>query len=597
LAKKVIQKFLKKNDFFYNIIKITIIVFFSYSMFAYFQQFSPGGDSELYGYSAINLSKGQYEIKNDFLQQTGSINFIPNNFRLTQFNTLVPAGNIGIYVLASFTYLVGGYYGLFYLGPVLATLLLICSERIGTNLFGKFAGLITLILVATDFIIYTRGQELGTDIIFTLFVLIGCFFLVKSLKNIQNYKNILLSSTFLSLAVFFRMNGIIFFPFELLIIVGYFIFELYKTDKKIRITNWGNLINSTRKYAKFLFFLIVPWLIFFLFFLSYNNYFFGGPLTTYEDVKCQVRLNCPEKENIIFSFLRMDSERLEWIKHYSVPLIPDGITEKLQALAPINTDEILGKNWLSIISLFMIGGILIFSIKSKNKQTEVIVIICFIVATLSFYSMSYIISTSNNINPDLQDRYMISNVPLSSLLIGFFLSTLINKKLVIPNDLKLSKKYFKIIMIILIIIFLIFSLNESRAIEKVKGIGFFVKNPEVQANKLTKSLEGLGAESVIIDHRGRRALGYDAIAFNWALGDPNSTFLNLKKVFESGYDVYTFKKYYTSGDPPTSFYKMLESKHGIILKDYSKTFCKMINTNVTMNSENNPKGDSVCYQK
>lgn len=565
-------------------------------MFAGFQQFSPGGDSQLYGYSAINISKGQYEIENDFLQQTESRNFIPDQFRKTQFNSLIPAGNIGIYGLATFAYLIGGYYGLFYLGPILATLLLIFSERIGTILFGKLAGLITLILVATDFIIYNRGQELGTDIIFTLFVLIGCFFLVKFLTNNRNYKNILLSSTFFSLATLFRINGLIFFPFELLIIVGYFIFQFYKTDNKIKMVNWGNIKNWIRKNTRFLFFLIIPWILFFSFFLSYNNYYFGDPSTTYETAKCQVRLDCPEKENIIFSFLRFDLERLEWMKYYSIPLIPDGITEKLQIFEPPNTNQLLGNNWLSILSLFIIVGILIFSIKSKNKQTEVIVIICFILATLSFFSMSYIVSSSLNINPDLQDRYMISNVPLSSLLIAFFLSTIVSKNSVFLNKLKLKKMHFKKIMIILIIIFLIFSLYESRAIEKVKGIGFFYKDPIKQANKFPKDLEGLGEKSVILDQRGRKAMEYNALAFNFDIGDESKTIKNLNKVFESDYDVYTLKKYYTSTDP-TSYYKMLESQHGIILKDYSKSFCKMIITNTSTNIENNLKGDSVCYQK
>jgi len=594
LDNQVFQNILKNNDKFLIIIKIAVIVFFSYSMFANFQLFSPGGDSQLYGYSAINLSKGQYEFKNDLLQQTGSLNFVPDQLRKTQFNTLVPAGNIGIYILALFSYLVGGFYGLFYLGPALATILLIVSERIGTNLFGKFAGLIVLILVATDFIIFNRGQELGTDIIFTLFVLIGCFFLIKFLKNTMYSKNILLSSVFLSLATFFRMNGLIFFPFELLIIAGYFIFQFYKMDKKKTIVNLDSLKNLTKKYSRLIFFLIVPWIVFFSFFLSYNNYYFGDPLTSYKEARCEVGLPCPAKGDIISSFLQFDSERLEWMKFYSVPLIPDGIAEKILILAPTSTDEVLGNYWLSILSLFIIAGIFIFSIKRKSMQTEVIVIICFIVATLLFYSMSYVTHPNFNINPDLQDRYMISNVPLSSLLIGFFLSTMVSKNCFFKKY-KIGKKYFKNIILILIISFLIFSIYESRAFEKVEDNGIKFRDPITNANKFPKDLEGLGEKSVIIDHRGRKALEYDAIAFNFDIGNFGKTITNLKMVLQSDYDVYTFKKYYTSTNM-TSLYKNLESNHSIILKDYSKTFCKMmIIENASTNINNEQKGDNECY--
>jgi len=594
LDNQVFQNILKNNDKFLIIIKIAVIVFFSYSMFANFQLFSPGGDSQLYGYSAINLSKGQYEFKNDLLQQTGSLNFVPDQLRKTQFNTLVPAGNIGIYILALFSYLVGGLYGLFYLGPALATILLIVSERIGTNLFGKFAGLIVLILVATDFIIFNRGQELGTDIIFTLFVLIGCFFLIKFLKNTMYSKNILLSSVFLSLATFFRMNGLIFFPFELLIIAGYFIFQFYKMDKKKTIINLDSLKNWTKKYSRLIFFLIVPWIVFFSFFLSYNNYYFGDPLTSYKEARCEVGLPCPAKGDIISSFLQFDSERLEWMKFYSVPLIPDGIAEKILILAPTSTDEVLGNYWLSILSLFLIAGIFIFSIKRKSMQTEVIIIICFIVATLLFYSMSYVTHANFNINPDLQDRYMISNVPLSSLLIGFFLSTMVSKNSFFKKY-KIGKKYFKNIILILIISFLIFSIYESRAFEKVEDNGIKFRDPIKNANKFPKDLEGLGEKSVIIDHRGRKTLEYDAIAFNIDIGNFGKTITNLKMVLQSDYEVYTFKKYYTSTNM-TSFYKNLESNHSIILKDYSKTFCKMmIIENASTSINNEQKSDNECY--
>lgn len=597
LINKNTEQFLKKNSLLFNILKIAIIIFVSFSIFANFNPFSIGGDSQQYGYSAINLAKGEFGLKNELLEQTGSVNFVPNNFRKTQFDSLVPTGNVGIYVFGALSYLIGGYYGLFYFGPIFATLLLIFSERIGTNLFGKFAGLITLILVSTDLIIFNTGNAFGTDIVFTLFSLIGCFYLIKFLTNHPNYKYIFLSSIFLSITAFFRMNGIIFFPAELVIVTGFFIFRVYTIDAKKSLGGFNIKKICNRRNIKFVFLLIVPWLVFFSFFGSYNSYYFGDPTTTYREAKNLVVDSNIEKENIIFSFLTFDSERLEWLKFYSIPLIPDEIKNGVENIAPSNTNQVLGKNWLSILSLILIVGILIFSIKTKNKQTEIIVIISLIAVTLSFYSMSYIAPSSFSVNPDVQDRYMISNVPLSSLLLGYFLSTIfVNKTKISFHGVKINKKYLRIVVIFLVIIFLIFSLYDSKPMSKFEANGLSFKNPHNYAHKYPIESEGITENSIIIDHRGRKTLEYGAIAFNWALGERNSTFQNLKSLLENKYDVFAFKKYYSSSNTD-GFLRNLESNHGIIVKDHSKTFCKLMLVDSHSNIENQTKSDDSCFRK
>ncbi len=590
-----INQFFNKSSLFYNILKIIIIVFVSFTIFANFQQFSTGGDSQQYGYWAINFAKGEYELKNELLEQSGSVNFVPNNFRQTQFDSLVPSGNIGIYVFGAISFITGGYYGLFYFGPILATLLLILSERIGTNLFGKLAGLITLIIVSTDLIIFNTGNAFGTDTVFTLFTLLGCFFLIKFLTKNSNNKNILLCSTFLSMTAFFRMNGIIFFPAELLILSGFFVFQFYKTNTKQNFVKFVIKKIRDKKCLKFIFLLIIPWLVFFSFFASYNNYYFGDPTTTYRDARCQI-VTCPDKGNLIFSFFKFDSDRIEWLKYYSIPLIPDEFKKGIENSAPSNTEKILGNNWLSIMSFIIIVGILIYSIKNKNKPTEIIVIISFIAVTLSFFSMSYIAPSSFSINPDIQDRYMMSNVPLSSLLIGYFLSSVfVSKATISLRGLKINKKYLRKSVVVLIIIFLIFSIYGSKPMDKFMDKGFFYKNPQNFAKKYPVASEGVSENNIIIDHRGRKSLEYGAIAFNWAIGDRNSTFQNLKMLLEKNYDVFAFKKYYTSSNTD-SFLHSLESNQGIIVKDHSKTFCKLMIIDSPLNIENQTKSDNSCFR-
>lgn len=52
--------------------------------------------------------------------------------------------------------------------------------------------------------------------------------------------------------------------------------------------------------------------------------------------------------------------------------------------------------------------------------------------------------------------------------------------------------------------------------------------------------------------------------------------------------------YLDRGDP--SYYKYLETEHGLILKDYSKTFCKLIRIE-NASGENNKQiqSDDVCH--
>jgi len=68
----------------------------------------------------------------------------------------------------------------------------------------------------------------------------------------------------------------------------------------------------------------------------------------------------------------------------------------------------------------------------------------------------------------------------------------------------------------------------------------------------------------------------------------------LKKVINEGSDAITFKDHKWKFDP--RYFRYIESEHGIILKDYSKTFCKMIFIeNFSKTSEKEIESDDVCY--
>jgi len=273
-----------KTDKTLNVIKITIIVFTSFYLIGNFAPYYMGVDSLVYGVSAVNLANGSWGIENELLQETGSLEFVPHQWIKTVQNTAVPASNPGIIVIAAFFYLLAGYYGLFYLGPFFTILLLIFSERIATKLFGKFSGLVTLVLVSTSGIILIHGLWLYTDLVFSVFLILGCFYLIKFLQE-RRIRLIFLCSVFLATATFVRMSGVIFLPLEIFFVIGYFVFQNYsQTKKELNSRNTVLIIRQTfskiriKKLFKITALMFIPWLVFFSFSFSYDSYYYGDPL-------------------------------------------------------------------------------------------------------------------------------------------------------------------------------------------------------------------------------------------------------------------------------------------------------------------------------
>ena len=144
-----------------NFFKISIIIFVSVSLMASFDPFYFGSDTYLYGLSSIDLVNGKWGFTNEFLSDTGSVDFVPLQWVKTIQNTAVPIGSSGIYAISSIFYFIGGYYGLFYLGPIFTIVLLISSERIATNLFGRYVGLGALVLLASNATIFFLWSKIA----------------------------------------------------------------------------------------------------------------------------------------------------------------------------------------------------------------------------------------------------------------------------------------------------------------------------------------------------------------------------------------------------------------------------------------------------
>jgi len=120
-------------------------------------------------------------------------------------------------------------------------------------------------------------------------------------------------------------------------------------------------------------------------------------------------------------------------------------------------------------------------------------------------------------------------------------------------------------------------------------------------------IEKLSPNKILVNSRSEIVLEYNAIPFPrltniWANSDgelnievvSEDHLQRLKILIEEGYDAFTFKKPFLKFEPLS--FRYLEAEHGIILKDYSKTFCKMvIIEKLPEKSGNDIKSDDICY--
>jgi len=617
-----------------NIIKIVMIVFFSiYVIGDAVPYYYLGADSLLYGIATNLFLDGSYEYTNELMERFDGGPFSPSQFAPTVHGTVVPGGSSGIIMIGVISYLIGGQYGLLYVGPIAAILLLILTERITTKFFGGFAGLIALILVGTDYVILAVGRQFLTDNIFALFAILGCYYLVKFFHK-RNEKYILFGSIFFSLATLMRLNGVIFFPVEILLVSLYFLYlvrsgkilnknlNYEKSEKNTESQKNSNhtidnsitktiLPKMPTKIFKISFLLLIPWLIFFLFFFSYNSYYFGDPLTTYDTVESK-RENT--NEGFLSSFRIFDSGTIDWIKYYSIGTLPDRIKYGLADIFSLEnasfTDtigfrniQLINNNWVGIFTFVIILSAIGISFIYKTKRIEVIVLCFFILGTLFFFSTliesdSY--DKAESFTPDVQERYMLSNFVFVSMLFSFVMIKIyeINFEKISISKARFISKGFKIIFLLILGLLLFVSFYYSTPMLDARGSTFALNDPKSYVREFPFEI-GLPEKSIIITP-GRDAIKFDKIPFNTNYLGKNKEFdqtiINDNDIqmlidsMDDGYTVYT-----SIQNSPTApqFFRYLEAEHGLILKKFSSLLCKMERLTVDVNFDT--KSDDVCY--
>ena len=579
-------------------------------------------DSYVYALKSESLTQGSWTVTNDLLQSTGDWVYVPNSWKKTIHDTAIPKYPPGLPVIGSIFYFVSGPYGLFYLGPILGISLLIVSERIATRLFGRYVGLLTLMFLVTNGVIWVGAKHLLADNFFAIFSILGFFFLIKFLEE-KRFSNLFISSMLLSLSGFIRLNGVIYLPIEIILIGAVLIFELFR-KKGIRLgkqeQNSTVLKFTSKNFIKISFFIIGPWLIFILFFASFNNYYFGNPTTTFYNIPDDP-WDRPGTGSYL-SIFEPKAENFELIKKYSNFVLPYPIYkietldfEKIQAERddPLTSSmvillsDLVNQNNLGLLTFLIVIIGVVFSFLQKTKIPLIMIFCVVIFSSILFWSAGHVSFGRDSVF----GRYLIATFPFFSILLSFVIVNFLKINTVeFKKASRVVTKSFKAILVVVLILFLIIAFYNSAPSQLLKDEGTKFSDPSIAIKYYPLDKEGLDKNSIILGGDSSWSIDYGFSTFNISLGEPlqrmakvyNPDLLDkdviekLRTLVAEDESVFIFKKLATKHEE--SLREFLVDKHGFTFKEYSKTFCsvhlvdKENQNGILLNDE---KSDEVCF--
>lgn len=455
--------------------KIIVISFIFLFLIGNFTPYFEGKDARIYGNVAINIAEGKYSITNDLLQKTGMWEFTPTGYVKTINNEGVPAISIGLPLIASLAFLIGGENGLFLLNPIITTLLLIVSERVTSKFFGKYVGFLVLLMIATNIIFISYGQELLGESIFSILLILGVFYLINFIRT-DKPSHLFLASSIFAISTFVRINGVIFFPIEIIILSFFVLWKVIKNkDQSTQISkNQFFIFLYKIKWKKLTFKIIlcvVPWLIFLAFWFGYNDYYFGSPLNDYASV-------FPPQESLTsqtdskYSIFSFNNERFDLLKGYSKFLLPSiflylekppqnftfidnpSMSSFLSDMSEF-LSELFSNHNLGLLSFFVIIASLAIAFKTKIKQVEILIFTFFSLGFVWFFSASFFQLQTDY----LPGRWIIPAFPLFSMMIGFII-----QQMWFPNNLEKhcnKTTVWRIVIIVFLVLFFVASFANS----------------------------------------------------------------------------------------------------------------------------------------
>lgn len=570
-----------------NSAKILIIIFMGIFLLGFFNPFYEyPNNAKIYGYQAMVIANGGYEYQNELLEKTGYWEFVPAALVKTQFNTGIP-NILPLYpAIGAIFYKILGLSGLFYLNPIITILFLIVTERITTKIFDRKVGLFVIVFLATNEMTFWVGSALLTSSLFSLFFIIGIYFIVKYFKT-NSYSAIILMSTFFTLAAFVRPNGMIFVPIAIGTIIAYHSIKIYlrKDEKK------------SKKIIKKIILGIVPWLVFVVFMFMFNQYFFGDPITTFYNVPGLPQDLLSQQDDAF----AINPERLERYSGHFLPFPLDRIASALnygetsanqEFENMINSfNEIPYLSHIGLFSLLLIGLSLFNSFKTKKMRTESSVYAIFIIGIIMFYSINYIAIGRQGAARDMMPVFPLFYALLGNLLIKILEKNEFKGSMRIKIPTYLGKVTIMIFLIILVPTSFYFA-DYSQIIKKE---GFTMKNPLIYAENFPTITDPTTENDIIMtifefDIAARNNISIFTPYSHFDPEDPLHIQMMLKLndlLQNDNINMLVFKNPHDFREK--KFHLELVNSNKYILTDHSKQFCKL-----ELKNDKQRISDQVC---
>lgn len=584
--------------------KISIIFIVGIFLIGFFFPFYEyPNDSKVYGFQSLWMSEGKYEYTNDFLESSGKWEFVPAALIKTQYNTAIPNILPVFPALGSIVYNLFGMAGLFYLNPILSILLLILSERIASKFFGKYVGLLTLIFLATNEMVFWIGRALLTDTLFSILFLLGSYFLINYIKE-KKIMSIVLASSFFAATSFIRPNGIIFVPIEILIIIGFFIIKsLYNRKKsELKLLNFNYLKQiKFRKVISLTLVTISPWGVFVIFMLSFNAFYFGDPTITIYNVP-----GAPQHFISEFSVDKfgVDVERIDKYSRHFLPyplnrasdILNSNIAEQndstvsdITKILPNDINLLLP--YLGIFTFMVLGLSLLFSFKTKSDFEKCVVYCVLILSLILFYSLNFIVVGRQGSPRDMLPIFPIFYMLLSYLIVSFLSLNIKN-----VSSKRFILKSSKIFLIIILIIFIPISFYFADYSQIIKKDGFIFKDPNTYELNYPHISDSLNEKDIVVTiFKWDQVIFHPSVPFTPIGIETQNNLENpeyikmvstLKDIILEGNPVYVFKD---PGLPEEKNFQIELVQNDFVLKNYSTTFCK-----IELQTESMKKSDVEC---
>ncbi len=609
-----------------NISKILIISFTAFYLLGNFIPFYESDDASIFAFTSIQLSRGEYTITNELLEETGNWSFIPRHWTKTIYNTALPDIELGFPTVGAIAYIVAGNNGLFYVNAIIATIFFIVADRISTNLFGRLVGLLTIIFLASNFWVIRFASFTMSDMLFVLVFIIGLFYFMKYL-NQSSEKYLLLASVIFGVSAFIRIIGSVFFLVEIFVISSFVIYHVFLKNKYNKDSGDSNQKTKLKfitvnRSLKIVFSIIVPWSIFFLFLVSFNDYYFGNPLTVKEFVSQQsdfdfleeieveygklgIPVNLNQPASMIITEAREQGILIKKT-HSILTFEPENIMGYFRAVLPFplshdiepleRNEDLLGKYWIGFLTPVLLGSIFLISYKKNIKRKEITVFTIFLLSIILLYAA--LPAAEGQLERNSSQRYSIPAFTLFSMMIGLMIIEILKTKSINTKIFKAFLKSFKITLIVFLIIFFIVAFYFTPPFQAISNGNFKFQNPEVISEKYPLDNEGLTSQSILLDSKGHltadrgvipmRSVGSSILPEYYpVLAQSLEVIFKIKDLMTNGYEIFVNKE----PDRPHDkiYFQYIVENHDLILKSYSKSFCKFY---FPENSQS--KSDEIC---